>query len=131
MVTKSIRNIDIRRTWGFLCVGLLNTAFGYIFYAALIFFDVPYPMALLMATATGAIFNFFSFGRLVFKSDGGLIVFVKFISTYGLLYFVNVFMLAILTEGYGFNLYAGQMIYIPASTLLSWLVMNYWVYKRS
>jgi len=55
----------------FIAVGLLNTVVGYAIYGILILLNVPYLAALLVSTIAGVIFNYFSIGRLVFKSRGG------------------------------------------------------------
>lgn len=115
----------------FLSVGLMNTVVGYAAYAVLILFEVPYLAALLMATIAGVIFNYFSIGRLVFKSRGGMAVFVKFIATYGLVYFVNAAGLELSIKHFELNPYLGQALCVPLSVFLSWLLMNYWVYKSS
>lgn len=114
----------------FLGVGLLNTVVGYAIYAFLILLDVPYLAALLMATVTGVTFNYFSIGRLVFKSRGGLIVFSKFIAAYGVVYLVNAAGLELSIQHLRLNPYLGQALCVPPSVLLSWLLMNYWVYKN-
>lgn len=114
----------------FLGVGLLNTVVGYAIYAILILLDLPYLVALLIATVTGVTFNYFSIGRLVFKSKGGVHVFAKFISAYGVVYFVNAAVLAVLIRHYHMGPYVGQVLCVPLSVLLSWLMMNYWVYKN-
>jgi hypothetical protein len=38
-------------------------------------------------------------------------------------------LLSILTQEFNFNPYIGQVICIPPTVLISWLLMNYWVYK--
>ena len=73
----------------FLGVGVLNTVFGYAIYAMLIFVNVPYLIALLAATAVGVIFNYFSFGRMVFHGYGGWFVFGKFVIAYAVIYGAN------------------------------------------
>ena len=50
----------------FLGVGVLNTVFGYSVYAALIFAGLSYLIALFLSTIAGVVFNYFSFGRIVF-----------------------------------------------------------------
>lgn len=114
----------------FLGVGLLNTFVGYAIYAILILLNVPYLAALLMATIAGVTFNYFSIGRLVFKSSGGLIVLAKFIAAYGVVYFVNAVGLEVLIKHFQAGPYLGQALCVPLSVLLSWLLMNYWVYKN-
>jgi putative flippase GtrA len=113
----------------FLSVGLLNTVFGYAIYAAFLFINLPYLTALCMATIVGVVFNYFSFGRIVFKEHGGWLVFGKFIVAYAMVYVINAILLSILTQEFNFNPYIGQVICIPPTVLISWLLMNYWVYK--
>lgn len=114
----------------FLFVGLINTIVGYSIYALLIFLNVPYLTALFGATLTGVVFNYFSIGLMVFKSQGGLTVFVKFFLAYGIVYFVNAIGLKVLIVYFQIGPYLGQFICVPISVILSWILMNYWVYKN-
>ncbi len=114
----------------FLGVGLINTVFGYAIYALLILFNMPYLGALLMATIVGVIFNYFSIGRLVFKSKSGAHTFAKFIAAYGVVYCINATTLKLLINNLQINPYIGQALCIPLSVLISWFLMNYWVFKN-
>ena len=114
----------------FISVGLLNTVVGYAIYGGLILLKVPYLAALLVATIMGVIFNYFSIGRLVFKSRGGPMVFGKFIAAYSIVYGVNATALDVLIKQAHFNPYIGQALCVPLSVVISWLLMNYWVYKK-
>jgi len=114
----------------FIAVGLLNTVVGYAIYGILILLNVPYLAALLVSTIAGVIFNYFSIGRLVFKSRGGRVVFVKFIAAYGVVYCINAVALEVLIKHFQFNPYIGQALCVPLSVIISWLLMNYWVYKK-
>lgn len=125
-----IRVLSNHQIFRFVSVGVLNTVFGYAVYAILLFVNVPYLTALFIATFAGVIFNYFSFGRLVFHGHDGKYVFVKFIITYVIVYITNAVLLDILTRKFLFSPYVGQIICIPLSVLLSWLLMNKWVYKK-
>jgi putative flippase GtrA len=114
----------------FIGVGLLNTIVGYAVYAALILLNAPYLTALLIATVAGVTFNYFSIGRLVFNSRGGRNIFGKFIAAYGLVYFANAAGLELSIKHFQLNPYLGQALCVPPSVVLSWLLMNYWVYKN-
>jgi len=114
----------------FLSAGVLNTIFGYTVYAALLFFNAQYLAALFGATVAGVIFNYFSFGRIVFNSYSGWFVLLRFVLSYALIYAVNAALLGILTGYFLLNPYLGQVVCIPIGILLSWLLMNYWVYKN-
>lgn len=109
---------------------MLNTVVGYAIYVILILLNVPYLAALLLATVAGVSFNYFSIGQFVFNSRGGLIVFTKFIAAYGVVYLVNAAGLELSIKHLQLNPYLGQAICVPPSVLLSWLLMNYWVYKN-
>ena len=113
----------------FLFAGLVNTAFGYISYAVLIYFGLPYLLALLIATIIGIIFNFFNFSRFVFNERSTRYIFLKFIAAYILIYLVNSIVLIFLTREFLFDPYLGQVICIPLSVVLSWLLMKNWVYR--
>ena len=115
----------------FVGVGVLNTLFGYGIYAGLVFIGLPYLIALFVATIMGVVFNYFSFGRMVFKAQGGRLVFGKFIVAYALVYVINAVLLSILTEGDFLNAYLAQGVCILPSVVMSWLLMNHWVYRNS
>ncbi|MFA6920423.1 MAG: GtrA family protein [Gallionella sp.] len=119
-----------RRMLKFLAVGLLNTLFGYSIYAGLVFIDLPYLIALFLATVVGVVFNYFSIGRIVFSARGGWLAFGKFIAAYVVVYVVNAALLSMLTVNFNLSPYLGQMLCIPPNVAMSWLLMNCWVYKN-
>lgn len=114
----------------FLTVGVLNTIFGYTVYAALLSVGTPYLFALLLATFVGVVFNYFSIGRIVFREQGGWLIFCQFVIAYAVIYTINAVVLSALTRYSLIGPYVGQMICIPVNVLLSWSLMNYWVFKR-
>ena len=73
----------------FIAVGGLNTAFGFIAYAALLALGLHYAVAVALATVLGVLFNFRSYGALVFGHPGpGRLP--RFVLVYALLYGLNV-----------------------------------------
>ena len=114
----------------FVLTGGLNTLFGYAVFSALLWFSLQYLLALMLATIAGVIFNYFSFGRLVFRSEIRWRVFAKFTAAYVVIYAVNGALLAMLTKYCQLSPYLGQIICIPVSVALSWVLMNHWVYKK-
>jgi putative flippase GtrA len=114
----------------FLGAGVLNTAFGYSVYAVLLFVNVPYLVALFVATVSGIVFNYMSFGRIAFDGQGGWYIFGKFVIAYALIYVANAVVLIVLMSDFLLNPYLGQIICIPIGVLLSWFLMNYWVYNN-
>lgn len=128
-ISEYLNLLPVSKIIKFLSTGFLNTVFGYFVYAVLIFFGLSYVVALLIATVAGVIFNYFSFGRMVFYSQGGWIVFVKFLISYVVIYIANVTLLSLLVGGHIVDPYLGQFLCIPVGVALSWLLMNNWVYK--
>lgn len=119
-----------RRIVKFLGTGVLNTLFGYGVFAGLVFINLSYLIALFIATLAGIIFNYFSFGRMVFSARGGWFVFGKFVSAYTMVYGINATFLGILTHDFHWSPYLGQILCILPSVVISWILMNYWVYKN-
>lgn len=114
----------------FILVGVLNTIFGYAVYAVLLFIDLRYSVALLIATVVGVVFNYFSFGRFAFNGYGGRKIFLKFIIAYAIIYSINVSLLKLLIDYLKANNYLAQLICIPVGVLLSWILTSHWVYKK-
>jgi len=114
----------------FILAGILNTIFGYSVYAVLLFIDLPYLIALLVATIVGVVFNYFSIGRIAFNDHGGGKIFLRFITAYALIYVINASLLQILIDYLTLNNYFAQVICIPVGVLLSWVLMSHWVYKK-
>lgn len=126
-----IRRLHRHRVVRFLGIGMVNTLFGYGVYAGLIFVKLPTLLALFMATVAGIIFNYFSFGHVVFRVRGGWRVFAKFVIAYAMVYTINAVLLSLLTHGQYFNAYMAQAACVLPSVAMSWILMNWWVYKGS
>lgn len=114
----------------FLTAGMLNTIFGYAIYALLLYVGISYQIALILATIAGIIFNYFSFGYIVFNGGRGWLIFCKFAISYLFIYGLNALGLSVLIKYFFVNPYFGQVICILPGILLSWLLMNCWVFKR-
>jgi len=87
--------------------------------------------ALLLSTIVGVTFNYFSIGRLVFQSKGGVTVFVRFVATYCVVYLVNAQVLALLIHRFQVNPYFAQALCVPVNVAVSWLLMNHWVFTKT
>jgi putative flippase GtrA len=119
-----------RKVAKFLAVGMLNTLVGYGIYAAFLLLGFSYPVALLLATVGGVIFNYFSFGQVVFKAQHGWYVFVKFVLAYAVVYAVNATLLGLLIRVGHLNAYLAQGVCLVPSVALSWILMNLWIYRE-
>lgn len=110
----------------FLAVGLLNTVFGYSFFAIFLYAGMHYALALLLATVVGVFFNFKSTGVLVFKSHNNRFIF-RFVAVYVFVYGVNVTLLKLLyVLGVG-PYYGGAALIIPMA-LLAFLLNRKFVF---
>jgi putative flippase GtrA len=112
----------------FILVGGLNTLFGYLLYALFIFMQIPYPIALLLSTCIGALFNFKTTGTIVFGNANND-YFFKFITMYVLVYFINMFLIKLMGQ-FTSNLYlAGFVALIPAAAT-AFLLNKYIVFRE-
>lgn len=100
----------------FLLVGVLNTAFGYGCFAALLFVGVHYSVALLASTVLGVLFNFKSTGALVFGSHDNRRI-VRFVGTYGVVYLCNLLGIRVLVQAGLTPAVAGAVLLFPAAVL--------------
>jgi len=119
------------KSFRFVLIGILNAMFGYSVYALLIFIGLSFAVALIISTVSGVIFNYFTFGQLFFNISSNLVNFMKFIITYLFVYLLNVLFLHFMINIYGVNSYLSQFLFLIPAAVVSWMLMNYWVFKRS
>ncbi len=112
----------------FILVGGLNTLFGYSCYALFVFMGMSYPLALLLSTCLGALFNFKTIGKMVFANANNE-RFLKFVAVYAGIYLFNIALIKSL-ESFTSNLYfAGLIVMIPAA-ILSFVLNKYVVFRE-
>ena len=73
----------------FLIVAGINTIFGFIIYGVLVYSGLSVMLAVLLSTIIGVLFNFKTYGSIVFKSKNNRLLF-KFVGIYALCYIINV-----------------------------------------
>tara|TARA_B110000967_G_C18854663_1_gene546498 strand:+ start:991 stop:1389 length:399 start_codon:yes stop_codon:yes gene_type:complete len=112
----------------YVAVGGVNTIFGYAIYWILLQLNFNFLIASLVATIIGTIFNFFTFGRLVFKSKSKYL-FYKFILAYGFRYLLSVAGIAFL-HSYGLSYEIGGAIVIIFNALIGFFLNKNLVFKR-
>lgn len=122
---------DAAKIGRFLATGLLNTAFGYGLYALLVAAGVPYLPALVLATAAGVVFNYFSFGRLAFRVTPARAGFARFVAGYGLALALNAALLWAAHERLGLDPYTAQLACLPPTVVATYLILNRWVYAQA
>jgi putative flippase GtrA len=114
----------------FIIVGFLNTIFGYTFFAILIFLKINTFLSLFISTSAGVVFNFLTFGQLVFNLNKSKLMFTKFIFVYFISYMINVYLLKAFMEFFNNNAFVAQIISVPFVVIFNWILMSYWVYKK-
>lgn len=111
----------------FLAVGILNTLFGYsVFVFGLVLRLAP-EMALLIATAVGAAFNYFTTARYAFRYQA-MNRFPMFVAVYALIYGVNAGTLRVLLR-LGTAPALAQALLVPAMAVLSFVLFRTLVFK--
>jgi putative flippase GtrA len=110
----------------FLAVGGLNTAFGYFSYAAFVLAGAPTWLAVGSSTLSAILFNFFSYGGLVFGSTS-LRLIPRFLAFYAGLGAVNFVLLSILGWG-GLGPLWAQALLLPVLAGVGFVGMRRFVF---
>lgn len=111
----------------FLLVGGLNTLFSYAVYAMLLSAGLSYVWANLCSLVLGIAVSFATQGRFVFGNRGGGRI-GRFVACWGLIWVVNVLLIAGLIR-LGLNAYwAGALALIPVA-LMSYAVQKFLVFS--
>ena len=113
----------------YLLVGGLNTTFGYCVFAIFLFIGFHYTLAVLVSTILGVLFNFQSYGRLVFQNHSVSLL-GRFIFIYTIIYFVNI-LLILLFERIVFNLYYSGALAMPFIAYFGFILNKRYVWKKS
>ena len=119
---------DWARFARFLAVGGLNTVFGYSLFAVFILIGMPTAAALAAGTVLGMLFNFKSFGTLVFGNKDARLL-PRFALFYAVQYLVNLISLRWL-QSLGLSALIAQLILIVPLSLASFLLMRRLVFGR-
>ena len=104
----------------FLLVGGLNTLFGYAVFSLFLYLHFHYSAASFLAIVLGILFNFKTYGRLVFNRRDNALIY-RFVLFYAVIYLVSTGGLWAFNR-MGVNLYyANAMMLVPISGLAFYL----------
>jgi putative flippase GtrA len=112
----------------YLVVGGLNTAFGYLCYAAFVLAGAPIWLAVGSSTVLAIVFNFFSYGGLVF-GDTSRRLLPRFLVFYAFLGGLNFLLLRALT-GAGLGPLWAQALLLPVLAGVGFVGMRRFVFDR-
>jgi len=110
----------------FIVTGGLNTGFGYASYAALVLTGLPLWLAVTGSTSLAILFNFYSYGGLVFGNTS-VRVLPRFLAFYAALGLVNYGLLHALTR-IGLGPLLAQALLLPVLAILGFGGMRYFVF---
>lgn len=119
---------ELRRVLRFLCVGALNTGFGYACYAGFVLVGAPLWLAVAGGTALGFVFNFYSYGGLVFGSTAMRLL-PRFLLFYLAIGSLNFLWLRMLDVG-GLGPLLAQALLLPVLAACGYLGMRGFVFRR-
>lgn len=108
----------------FGAVGILNTAFGYVVFAAFVLAGTPHTPALALSTIAGVAFNFQTSRRLVFHTAGRVL---RFVGVYCVAFALNLAALSRLAELGVPALLAQAMLALPIA-VVSFLAQKNFVF---
>ena len=117
-----------RQFVNFVLVGILNTCVGYGLFALFVFLGFGDFLAPLFANILGVLFNFKSYGYLVFKNTKNSLIF-KFIAVYAIVYISNVLGLIGFAKAGLENRYISGFILIIPLALLAYYLNSKYVFK--
>lgn len=111
----------------FILVGILNTAFGYLAFALLLFAGLHYTLAVILSTVAGILFNFKTTGVIVFKNNNNKLIF-KFVAVYALTCTIGIIILR-LAELSHINLYFAGLVSTGICAVIAFLLNKNWVFN--
>jgi putative flippase GtrA len=111
----------------FALTGALNTGFGYATYAALVLIGLPLWLAVGAATLLAIVFNFYSYGGLVFGKTSRRYL-PAFLGVYSALGIVNFLGLKSLTQA-GVGPLVSQALLVPLLAITGYVGMRMLVFR--
>jgi putative flippase GtrA len=114
----------------FVFVGGLNTLFGYLIFALYTYFIGNAYVALALSTVTSVLFNFKTYGVLVFKSHNNALIY-RFVGAYLFLIGLQLILLKWLTTLGVTNQYIAVGILVPPMAACSFVLLRKFVFHQS
>lgn len=112
----------------FVLVGIINTMFGYGLFAFLLYCNIHYALASILATIISVLFNFKTTGTLVFKNHDNRLIF-KFVSVYCFTTILSIIGLKI-AKIFGVNLYFAGLILTGIMAIITFILQKKYVFRK-
>ena len=110
----------------YIAVGVLNTLNGYFLFALFIFLGLHFSVASLLATVLGVLFNFKTYGTLVFKSHDNRLIF-RFVAVYVFTYLLGLLFLKMFAM-IDVSMYVAGLILLIPFACLTYVLLNRYVF---
>nr|WP_246725699.1 GtrA family protein [Rhizobium lusitanum] len=117
------------RVGRFLAVGVINTVFGYASYAVCVLISMPLWIALVVSMIAALLFNFITYGGLVFK-DLSRRNLPRFIIFYAAFAVINYSALRAL-EALGVKPILGQALLLPLLAVICYAGLRLFVFRAA
>lgn len=112
----------------FMLIGGINTLFGYLIFAVLIYLHFHYLIASTLAFMLGVVFNFFTTGKIVFDTLEMKLI-GKFVGVYILLYLLNISFLR-LNSHFIANMYVNGLLVVVIMAFISFVLNKHVVFQK-
>lgn len=127
LTAENIQLLFYMPSFRFVCIGIINTLFGYSIYALALWFGLKVLFALIISTVVGVLFNFKTIGVLVFGSKNNSLL-LKFSLVYVVIFFANLgFIKLLVMNGLG-DYFSGFVAMVPMAGM-SFFLNKYFVFN--
>ena len=130
---REIKKIGIKKIKRFLLVGIVNAISGYtliiLFYTLL---SLNFYLSNFIGYLFGLMISFILNKKFVFNAQGKILApFIKFIFSFFLSYFLNIFIFYICSEFINLNYYLALLIASCFYSISFFITCNYFTFKKS
>lgn len=125
-LTQPLRDRQVVR---FVLVGVLNTAFSYLVYAALLYLGLNFATANFGACALGILFSFRTQGVLVFRNPAAHLL-LRYALFWLVIYLCNIGLIQLFVL-LGLNAYVAGALALPPIVAMSFILQKYFVFRQS
>lgn len=112
----------------YIGTGIINTLFGYGFYALLLYYEMIPSYALLIATVMGLIFNYQTNKHYVFNDFRGN--FFRFCLSYAVIYIFNLMLLNGALYFLTSSAYFAQILCLPPTVIIGYFILKNFSFKK-
>jgi len=114
----------------FLATGGLNTIFGFLLFFFFSWINLPTWLALILSYIFGILFNFITFGSLVFKNMRVNQI-PRFVIVYLLLFSINLTLIEFLEAWMNIGKILAQLIICFPLATVSYMLNSKWVFRKN